>query len=63
MWLGEDIFLHSPIQTALDEIHILAYFYHWNRTDCFNTPVTERGVFVDRIVKQIKLENNSGKNS
>ena len=62
-FVSEDILLHSNMDTALLEIHNLAYIYHWSREECWNTPCTERGVFNDMIKRQIKAEsggNNSG---
>ena len=62
-FVSEDILLHSNMDTALLEIHNLAYIYHWSREECWNTPCTERGVFNDMIQQQIKAEsggNNSG---
>ena len=62
-FVSEDILLHSNMDTALLEIHNLAYIYHWSREECWNIPCTERGVFNDMIKRQIKAEsggNNSG---
>ena len=62
-FVSEDILLHSNMDTALLEIHNLAYIYHWSREECWNIPCTERGVFNDMIKQQIKAEsggNNSG---
>lgn len=63
MFLGEDILINSPIELTLQEIHNLAYFYHWGRDECWNMPCTERGVFNDKIRQQLKAENESGNKS
>lgn len=58
-FISEDILAHSNMDIALAEIHNLAYFYHWGREECWNTPCTERGVFNDRIRQQLKAESSS----
>lgn len=45
---------------VVQDIHNLAYFYHWGYDECWHMPCRERGVFNDRIRKQIKAENNGG---
>ena len=62
-FVSDDIICHTNIDMTLMEIHNLAYFYHWGREECWNTPCTERGVFNDRIRQQLKAESggmNSG---
>ena len=59
-FVSEDIICHINMDTTLLEIHNLAYFYHWGYEECWHIPSRERGVFNDRIIKQIKAENNSG---
>ena len=48
------------MEYVLNEIHNLAYFYHWGYAECWKIPSRERGVFNDRIIKQVKAENNGG---
>ena len=62
-FVSDDISCHINMDLTLLEIHNLAYFYHWSRTECWNTPCTERGVFNDRIRQQLKAESNSSSNS
>ena len=62
-FISSDILAHTDMDTTLAEIHNLAYFYHWNREECWNTPCTERGVFNDKIRHQMKLESGSSSNS
>ena len=62
-FLGEEILVLSPIDVTVMEIHNLAYFYHWGRTECWEMPCTERGVWNDRIKQQIKAESKSSNNS
>ena len=59
-FVSDDILCHTNMDLTLIEIHNLAYFYHWGREECWNTPCTERGVFNDRIRQQLKAENGSG---
>lgn len=59
----EDIAVHTDINATVLEIHQLAYFYHWGREECWNTPCSQRGVFIDQIKQQIKLENGKSPSS
>lgn len=58
-FVSDDIISHTNMDITLLEIHNLAYFYHWGREECWNTPCTERGVFNDKIRQQLKAENSS----
>ena len=58
-----DILNHINMDLTIMEIHNLAYFYHWSREECWNTPCTERGVFNDQIRKQLKAESGGSSNS
>ena len=60
-FICEDILAHTNIELTLQEIHQLSYFYHWCREECWNTPCTQRGVFIDLIKQQLKAENSGGK--
>lgn len=64
-FVSGDILVHTNMEQVVLEIHNLAYFYHWSREECWNTPCTQRGVFNDQIRKQLKAESsgNSGSNS
>lgn len=53
----EDLLIRSNMEVCLLEMHNLSYFYHWSREECWNTPCTERGVWNDRIRKQLKAES------
>lgn len=56
-FVADDIMIHTNIEQAVLEIHYLSYFYHWGREECWNTPCTQRGVFIDQIKQQLKAEN------
>ena len=63
-FVSDDILIHTNMEQTLIEIHNLAYFYHWSREECWNTPCTERGMFNDQIRLQLKTDtSNSGNNS
>ena len=62
-FVSEDILAHTDINITIHEIHNLSYFYHWGREECWNTPCTQRGVFNDQIVQQLKAESSSSKSS
>lgn len=62
-FISDDILIHTNIDMTLMEIHNLAYFYHWGREECWNTPCTERGVFNDRIRQQMRAESGSSSNN
>lgn len=51
------------MENVLIEIHNLAYFYHWGREECWNTPCREREVFNDQIRRQLKAESNAMKST
>lgn len=59
-FMGEELLVLSPIDVALQEMHNLAYFYHWSRSECWDMPCTERGMWNDKIKAQIKAENKGG---
>ena len=59
-FMTNDILVNSNMDVVIQEIHNLSYFYHWGHEECWHIPSRERGVFNDRIIKQIKAENNSG---
>lgn len=61
LFLAHDISVHTNLEVTVQEIHNLAYFYHWGYEECWRMPCRERGVFNDRIIKQIKFENRSSK--
>lgn len=61
--MADEILLNSPIENTLQEIHNLAYFYHWGSKECWEMPCTERGVFNDKIKQQLKAESKSSSNS
>ena len=62
-FVSDDVQCHTDIDVTLQEIHNLAYFYHWGREECWNTPCSERGVFNDQIRQQIKAESKGSSNS
>ena len=62
-FVSSDILARTNIELTLMEMHNLAYFYHWSREECWNTPCTERGVFNDRIRQQMRAESKGSSNS
>ena len=62
-FISDDILAQVNMDMTLIEVHNLAYFYHWGREECWNTPCTERGVFNDQIRKQLNAESGSSNNS
>ena len=62
-FVSDDILAHTNIEMTLMEVHNLAYFYHWSREECWNTPCRERGVFNDQIRRQLKAESGGSSNS
>jgi len=62
-FVSDDILAHTNLELTLLEIHNLAYFYHWGREECWNTPCTQRGVFNDKIRQQLKVESGTSSNS
>lgn len=62
-FISSDILAHVDIELTLLEIHNLAYFYHWGRSECWNMPCTERGVFNDKIRQQLRAESGKSSNN
>ncbi len=62
-FVSEDIALNTNINLTVLEIHQLSYFYHWGREECWNTPCSQRGVFIDQIKQQLKVENGKSPSS
>ena len=60
-FLSSNVLANSNMDSVIQEIHNIAYIYHWGYEECWRMPCRERGVFNDRIVKQIKFENRSSK--
>ena len=51
--------MNSPRDRVVEDIHILAYLYHWSFNECMNMPSSMRRVFADRALKQNKEENKA----
>ena len=41
------------------EMHLIAYYYHWSRSEVWELPVLERRMWSEVIQEQIKAENNA----
>ena len=48
---------------ALEEMHILAYVYHWERDTIWGLSSRERRTWVKMVMTQKNIENESVKNS
>jgi len=42
---------------AIDEMHLIAYVYHWSRDTLFSLSLSERRIWVDKILAQKDAEN------
>lgn len=62
-FVSDDVLIHTNMDMTILEIHQLSYFYHWGREECWNTPCTQRGVFIDQIKQQLKAERGASKGS
>lgn len=51
------------VDRAYDEMHVLAYVYHWDRNSLWNLPIKERRKWVDLVIKQRQAENDAYENS
>lgn len=40
-------------------MHILAYYYHWDRNSLWDIPVTERQKWVSLLYDQLKAEKDA----
>ena len=43
----------------MEEMHILAYVYHWSRDEVRKLRITERRKWVERIIDQKEKENKA----
>lgn len=48
---------------ALEEMHIIAYVYHWDRNSLWKLPCKERRAWIRLIAKQKKAEGDAIKKS
>lgn len=47
---------------AVQEMHILSYFYKWDRNTVWNLNTKERKMWVDCVKDQIDAENKANSN-
>lgn len=41
------------------EVHIIAYIYHWGRSEILSLPINERKMYVEFIKEQKEAENEA----
>lgn len=44
------------VERAYDDMHVLAYVYHWDRNSLWNIPILERRKWVEIIMEQKEQE-------
>lgn len=44
-------------------MHVLAYLYHWGRQELWYCPVRERKLWVERVLDQIRSEQEQIENA
>ena len=54
-----DFCIHCPFDSAMAEMHILAYCYHWDRDTLWKMPRSERKLWVEMVQKQKKAESDA----
>ena len=62
-FVSGDILGHIHMELTVSEVHTLAYHYHISLNEAWHLPCTYRGVFVDHLRLQIKLENGEPVNT
>lgn len=62
-FMASDLVAKTDVDNLINEIHLLAYFYHWGNKECWEMPCTERDVFVDKIIAQLRAESRAIKSS
>lgn len=45
----------------MNELHIIAYVYHWSRESLWDCPVSERRAWLKLILKQKEAERRAAK--
>lgn len=59
--ISDSILMYLNFDVTLQEVHNLAYFYHWSKQECWETPRTERKVFNYKLRQQLKAESGKSK--
>lgn len=50
------------IERAYNEMHVLAYIYHWDRDSLWNIPISERRKWVEIVMQQKNSEREAMEN-
>ena len=58
-YFQEEFLIQCNVNRAYEEMHVLAYVYHWDRNSLWNLPINERHKWVDIVLKQKQAENDS----
>lgn len=58
-YFDREFLLQCNVERAYEEMHILAYIYHWDRNSLWNVPILERRKWVQMIVDQKNAENEA----
>lgn len=62
-FFGEELSALTNIDNAMEEMHIIAYVYHWERDTLKSLPIRERRRWAERIIKQREAENSALENN
>jgi hypothetical protein len=49
----------TSLDDLYDEVHIIAYYYKWGEKEILSLPSFKRRMYLERIDKQIKAENQT----
>ena len=53
---------NCDVERAWEEMHVLAYVYHWDRNSLWNLQIKERRKWVDIVLKQKQAESDAYNN-
>lgn len=50
----------DSLDKLYNDVHILAYFYHWGEKEILSLPIFKRKIYKELIEEQVKAENSDG---
>ena len=58
-YFPEEFLAYCDIDRAYEEMHILAYLYHWDRNSLWDIPISERRKWVSIVLEQQQREQDA----
>jgi hypothetical protein len=48
----------GSLEELYNDVHIIAYFYHWGEKEIMSLPILKRRSYRERIAQQVEAENH-----